>query len=74
MAEEITLAQVPLGQLCRVEDGAQLRLMELGFCGGSLIRPLYGCFGGGTRVYCVKGTMIALRDRDASQIIIRVVE
>lgn len=74
MAKEISLAEVPLRQDCQVEHAAELRLMELGFCGGSRIRPLYRCFGGGTRAYSVKDTMIALRDADAAQIIIRMVE
>lgn len=74
MAEEISLAEVPLRQNCRVEQTPQLRLMELGFSDGSWIQPLYSCFGGGTRVYGVKDTMIALRDTDAAQIFIRVVE
>lgn len=74
MSDGISLKEVPLGLVCRVEGAEELRLMELGFCRGSLVRPMYGCVRGGTRVYGVKGTMIALRDADAAQILTRVVE
>lgn len=74
MEEGISLKEVPLGRECRVECAQELRLMELGFCRGSLVRPMYSCVRGGTRVYGVKGTMIALRDTDAAQISTRVVE
>ena len=77
MEQSKTMAQIPLMQLCKVEEiqGADtLRLMDLGFFPGSSVMPYYRCMHGGTRIYRVKGTLIALRDRDAEQIQARVVD
>lgn len=52
-----------------VEGEEKLRLFDLGFFRGSRVLPLYECAGGGTRVYRVKDTLIALRDRDARNIL-----
>lgn len=52
-----------------VEGEEKLRLFDLGFFRGSRVLPLYECAGGGTRVYRVKDTLIALRDRDAQNIL-----
>ena len=51
-----------------VEGEEKLRLFDLGFFRGSRVLPLYECAGGGTRVYRVKDTLIALRNRDAEMI------
>ncbi len=57
-----------------IQGEQELRLMDLGFFAGSTVMPYYRCMHGGTRVYRVKGTLIALRDRDAEQILAKVVE
>ena len=65
------MTDIPLWCSCRIEEVQgedKLRLLDLGFFRGSRVLPLYECFGGGTRVYRVKDTLIALRDRDAAQI------
>ena len=51
-----------------------LRLLDLGFCEESQVVPLYTCPWGGTRLYHVKQTRIALRDSDAAQIQVKAVE
>ena len=52
-----------------VSGEERLRFFDLGFFRGSRVLPMYECTGGGTRVYRVKDTLIALRDRDAAQIL-----
>lgn len=68
------MAKVPLNTSCMVIAAPSLRLIELGFYEGCIVRPLYVCAGGGTRVYSIKHTLIALRDTDATQIQAKVVE
>lgn len=68
---EKNITEVPIEHPCFVCDvvGAEkLRLFDLGFFRGSRVLPLYECYGGGTRVYRVKNTLIALRNRDAENI------
>lgn len=65
------LTDIPTAQPCLVYSvsGADyLRFFDLGFFRGSRVLPMYECAGGRTRVYRVKDTLIALRDRDAAQI------
>ncbi|MBQ3031298.1 MAG: ferrous iron transport protein A [Anaerotignum sp.] len=69
MKKKIT--DIPVKQSCFVMDVAgegKLRLFDLGLFRGSRVLPLYECCCGGTRVYRVKDTLIALRNRDAEQI------
>lgn len=69
MGKNIT--EVPVEHLCYVSGVSgegKLRLFDLGFFRGSRVLPLYECAGGGTRVYRVKDTLIALRNRDAENI------
>ena len=54
--------------MLEVRGEGRLRLYDLGFFRGSRVLPMYACTGGGTRVYRVKDTLIALRDRDAARI------
>ena len=56
--------------VCGVSGEGKLRLFDLGFFRGSRVLPLYECCGGGTRVYRVKDTLIALRNQDAAQILV----
>ena len=68
---ERKITEIPLLQDCLVCDvvgEGKLRLFDLGFFRGSRVLPLYECCGGGTRVYRVKDTLIALRNRDAEMI------
>ncbi|MBR5122592.1 MAG: ferrous iron transport protein A [Anaerotignum sp.] len=74
---EKNITEVPIEQPCFVCDvvGAEkLRLFDLGFFRGSRVLPLYECCGGGTRVYRVKDTLIALRNTDARCILVEEAE
>lgn len=65
------ITEVPVEQPCFVQEvqgECRLRLFDLGFFRGSRVLPLYECCGGGTRVYRVKDTLIALRNADAAHI------
>lgn len=65
------IIDIPTAQPCfvRAVSGAnRLRFFDLGFFRGSRVLPMYECAGGRTRVYRVKDTLIALRDRDAAEI------
>ena len=75
MGKNIT--EVPVEQtcfVCSVQGEGKLRLFDLGFFRGSRVLPLYECDGGGTRVYRVKDTLIALRNKDASCILVEEAE
>lgn len=74
MEGSMLLSEVPLGQSCQVVESRLLRLLDLGFCEESQVVPLYTCPWGGTRLYHVKQTRIALRDSDAAQIQVKAVE
>ena len=70
---ERNITEIPLEKDCfvsNVSGESKLRLFDLGFFRGSRVLPLYTCAGGGTRVYRVKDTLIALRDRDAEKILV----
>ena len=65
------MADVPVEQDCFVQEvqgETCLRFFDLGFFRNSRVLPMYTCAGGGTRVYRVKDTLIALRDMDAEKI------
>ncbi len=65
------LTEIPMEQTCIVQEvwgENRIRFFDLGFFRGSRVLPMYDCTGGGTRVYRVKDTLIALRDRDAARI------
>ena len=67
------ITEVPVEQpcfVCGVQGDSRLRLFDLGFFRGSRVLPLYECAGGGTRVYRVKDTLIALRNQDAVRIFV----
>ena len=72
MDRQKRLTEIETEQVCfvrEVQGKERLRLFDLGFFRGSRVLPLYECAGGGTRVYRVKDTLIALRDRDAENIL-----
>lgn len=67
------ITKIPAEEPCviiGVTGEGKLRLFDLGFFRGSRVLPLYECWGGGTRVYRVKDTLIALRNTDASCILV----
>lgn len=64
------LCNIPMGTMCTVsdvdgEEAQKLHLFDLGFFKGSNVCPLYECYGGKTRAYAVKGTLVAIRAREA---------
>ena len=70
---ERKITEIPLLQdcrICNVVGEGKLRLFDLGFFRGSRVLPLYECCCGGTRVYRVKDTLIALRNQDATCILV----
>lgn len=65
------ITEIPIRHTCRVNDvegKKRLRMFDLGFFQGSGVLPMYECAGGGTRVYYVKDTLIALRNIDGENI------
>ena len=58
----------------KAEQKQKLLLYDMGFYTGSIVIPLYECWGGGTKVYEVKQTLIALRQQDAENICVREVD
>jgi DtxR family Mn-dependent transcriptional regulator len=63
------------GEIIGLDDACQgfsrRRLMDLGFTEGALIRPFLKTFAGDPRAYEVRGTLIALRNDQASQVLVR---
>ena len=55
----------------KAEEKQKLRLYDMGFYTGSIVTPLYECLGGGTKVYEIKQTLIALRQQDAENIFVK---
>ena len=75
MSKNITeIAAYHFCTILGVSGEEKLRLFDLGFFRGSRVLPLYECCGGGTRVYRVKDTLIALRNKDASCILVEEAE
>jgi len=60
---------VALDEAC--QGFSRRRLMDLGFTEGATIRPALRTFAGDPRAYDVRGTTIALRRDQASQILVR---
>ena len=69
------LAGLPVGRAGRVRclrsgEGIGRRLMDLGFTPGAEAICLLAAPGGGMRAYRVRGAVIALRRREARQVIL----
>jgi len=47
------------------------RLMDLGFTEGARVRPMLQTFAGDPRAYEIRGTLVALRREQASQVLVR---
>ncbi len=69
------LADNRLAEVVTLDDACQgfsrRRLMDLGFTEGARIRPALRTFAGDPRAYEVRGTTIALRRDQASQVLVR---
>ncbi len=67
------MSEVPFDTVCEIISEPSLYFMDLGFCKGAKVRPFAVCLCGGTRLYEVKQTYIALRNQDAAKIAVKVV-
>ena len=76
MKGQQTLAQLPLmvPAVVRVVNRDDSRLSDLGFFCGSYVTALFDCPLGGTRLYFIRGMRLALRQKEAEQIAVEVVE
>lgn len=77
-ADTIRLSDLPHDQPAEVvalDDRCQgfsrRRLMDLGFTEGAVIRPILRTFAGDPRGYEVRGTVVAIRRDQASEIVVR---
>lgn len=72
---ETTLDRVPLGRevmVCRLRMGGFLRrrLLDLGFVSGAQVLPVRRSPFGDPTAYEIKGTLVALRDSEACDVIV----
>jgi Fe2+ transport system protein FeoA len=72
---ETALDSLPFGRRAHISrlllaDGARRRMMELGFVPGASVSVLHKSPCGGIAAYGVHGAVIALRGRDARQILV----
>ena len=66
----LTLEKLPNGTTARILNieescNCRLRLMDLGFTADTEVSPVLQGFAGGITAYRIKGTLIALRSKDA---------
>ena len=60
---------VGLDEAC--QGFSRRRLMDLGFTEGARVRPMLQTFAGDPRAYEIRGTLVALRREQASQVLVR---
>ena len=60
---------IGLDEVC--QGFSRRRLMDLGFTEGALVRPFLRTFAGDPRAYDIRGTLVALRRDQASQVLVR---
>jgi len=72
LADDRRAEVVALDEAC--QGFSRRRLMDLGFTEGASIRPSLRTFAGDPRAYEVRGTTIALRRDQASQVLVRPIE
>ncbi len=74
MTETMRLSALLVGEHMRItavesEETMKKRLLDLGFCPNTHVRCLYRAPLGDPIAYCVRGTVIALRKKDAAGVI-----
>ena len=69
LASDLQAEVIGLDEAC--QGFGRRRLMDLGFTEGAMIRPFLRSFAGDPRAYQVRGTLIALRSDQASQVLVR---
>ncbi len=72
----MTLEDAPLGKPVIVtallaQGSIRRRLLDLGILNDTIIEPVYDSPSGQMRAYFVKGTMIALRDSESKNILVK---
>jgi DtxR family Mn-dependent transcriptional regulator len=72
LANDVRGEVVGLDQAC--QGFSRRRLMDLGFTEGAVIRPFLRTFAGDPRAYEIRGTLVALRREQASQVLVRPVD
>jgi DtxR family transcriptional regulator, Mn-dependent transcriptional regulator len=80
-SDVITLADLARGDQAEVvaldvncQGFSRRRLMDLGFTPGARLEPVLDTFAGDPRAYRVRGTLVALRGDQASQVLVRPVD
>lgn len=80
-SDVITLADLAHGDQAEVvaldvncQGFSRRRLMDLGFTPGARLEPVLDTFAGDPRAYRVRGTLVALRGEQASQVLVRPVD
>lgn len=73
----IQLSDITIETCCTIEElnhetEMKRRLLDLGIMKGAEIKPILAGAFHGMRAYRIKGTTIALRNREASQIIVSI--
>ncbi len=73
---DTTLDKIPKGDICVVVllksiGIVRRRMLDLGIVDGTKIKVLHASPSGELRAYGIKGTVIALRDEDAKNIIVK---
>lgn len=69
VTDTVAAEVVALDDAC--QGFSRRRLMDLGFTEGAVVRPFLTTFAGDPRAYQIRGTLIALRRDQASQVLVR---
>ena len=56
----------------KTDAALKQRLMEIGFVNGAIVKAIHKSPSGNPKAYLIKGTVIALRNTDASAIFVEV--
>lgn len=59
--------------VCKIitNDAIKRRLLDIGLSFNTRVRPLYNSVSGGIRAYEIRNSLIAIRDEDAKNILVR---
>ncbi|MBQ7136663.1 MAG: ferrous iron transport protein A [Bacilli bacterium] len=76
---EMNLCDVPLGKKAIVEKvissgSIKRRLLDIGLTPGTVVESVFSNPGGNLTAYMIRGALIAIRDNDSKNILIREIE
>jgi ferrous iron transport protein A len=76
MVKLFPLNQLPIGYSAKIielnsDSNMRRRLLDLGFVKGSTVRSIQAAPSGDPIAYCIKGAIIALRNDDAKEVIVK---